>query len=90
MFIRILLLLSIIENTHSCHLTIKLKVLGGTIMIIKVKIKSSYGSELIYPVNETGRLFADLTKTKTLTREAISIIKALGYTVEVEQELKTL
>ena len=59
-------------------------------MIVKVKIKQNYGSDLIYPVNETGRLFADLTKTKTLTRETMSIIKALGYTVEVEQELKTL
>lgn len=59
-------------------------------MIVKVKIKSNYGSDFIYPVNETARLFTDITKTKTLSKEVISIIKSLGYTVEVEQELKTL
>ena len=55
-------------------------------MIVKVKIKSNYGSDFIYPVNETARLFTEITKTKTLSKEVINLIKALGYTIEIEEK----
>ena len=53
-------------------------------MTIKVIIKNVYGNELIYPACETSQMFARLTGTKTLSRYAISIIKTLGYSVEVQ------
>jgi len=53
-------------------------------MSIKVIIKNVYGNELIYPACETSHRFARLTGTKTLSRYAISVIKTLGYSVEVQ------
>jgi hypothetical protein len=52
---------------------------------IAIEIKSVYGNETIYPVDENAKLFARLAGTKTLTRQAISHIKALGYEVKVKQ-----
>ena len=54
-------------------------------MTITVSIKNVYGNETIYPVCGTAKKFANLTGTKTLTVYAIEQIKALGYTVQVEQ-----
>lgn len=53
-------------------------------MKITVRIKSVYGNELVYPVCEHAKLLARLAGSKTLTREAIALIKQLGYSVEVE------
>mgnify|MGYP000073547476 CR=1 FL=1 len=53
---------------------------------IKVKIKSNYGKDLIYPVCEGAFIFARLTDTKTLTSYAIANIKALGYAIEVQTQ----
>jgi hypothetical protein len=53
-------------------------------MQITVSIKSVYGNELIYPECETGKLLAELTGKKTLTRDALATIKKLGYGVEVQ------
>lgn len=50
-------------------------------MQIIVDIRNNYGSEAIYPVCEQAKLFAELAGTKTLTREAVALIKALGYRV---------
>jgi len=57
---------------------------GAHTMTIKVIIKNVYGNELIYPACETSHRFATLTGTKTLSRYAISVIKTLGYEVEVQ------
>jgi hypothetical protein len=51
---------------------------------ITIKIKSVYGNDVIYPVCSDARLFAELAGTKTLTKQAIYVIKNLGYTVTVE------
>lgn len=59
-------------------------------MKITVQIKNVYGNEQIYPVCQQARLLADLAGTKTLTRHAINLIKALGYTVDVQQKVVTL
>lgn len=51
---------------------------------ITIKIKSVYGNDVIYPVCSDARLFAELAGTKTLTNQAVNVIKNLGYTVTVE------
>jgi hypothetical protein len=48
-----------------------------------VRITSVYGNELIYPVSENAKQFVALTGKKPLTRDALGIIKKLGYEVEV-------
>jgi len=53
-------------------------------MHITIRVASIYGRETIYPACEKARLFADLAGTKTLTRDALNLIHALGY--EIKQE----
>ena len=53
-------------------------------MTITVQIKTVYGNEAIYPICDKAKQFAALVGTKTLTRDAIAKIKALGYSVEVQ------
>jgi len=53
-------------------------------MTITVKIKNVYGREIVYPVCNAAKQFAALANTKTLTDDAINIIKSLGYSIEVE------
>lgn len=55
-------------------------------MKILVEIKNNYGSEAIYPLCSQGRIFADIAGTKTLTRKSLDQIKALGYSVELQQQ----
>ena len=52
-------------------------------MIAQVQIRNVYGEEKIYPADAATRIFAEIAGTKTLTRQTISRIKALGYVVEV-------
>jgi len=53
-------------------------------MIIAVEIKTVYGNEAIYPVCNRSKLFAEIAGTKTLTRDVINKIKALGYEIQVK------
>lgn len=53
-------------------------------MTLIVEIKTVYGNEMIYPVNDTAQKFAALIGKKTLNRGDIAIIKELGYTIEVK------
>jgi hypothetical protein len=55
-------------------------------MTIIVKRKQVYGNEVIYPVCETAQCLTMLGDTKTLTPRQINIIKALGYTIVLEQQ----
>ena len=57
---------------------------------ITVRISQQYGLAVIHPVCETAKFFANLAGTKTLTQYAISLIKAQGYEVRVEQPVATL
>lgn len=59
-------------------------------MKIQVKIKNQYGRDTIYPVCEKAKIFANLVKQSTLTKEDITLIKALGYEIEVVQDIKRL
>lgn len=50
---------------------------------IQVCIKNVYGNELIYPVCEKAKIFAQLARKKTLDTYDLKLIKALGYAVSV-------
>ena len=53
-------------------------------MILKVRIKTVYGNDLIYPVNEVAMIFASLVGKKTFDLGDIENIKKLGFTLEIE------
>ena len=55
-------------------------------MIITVKIKNSYGRELIYPVCQQAIIFAKIAGQTTLSREHIENIRSLGFIVETQQQ----
>ena len=49
-------------------------------MELEVQIKNLYGRDVIYPVCEKAQLLTRLSGNRTLTAEAIAVIKGLGYT----------
>ena len=57
-------------------------------MKITVKIKNNYGNEIVYPVCNVAKIFAEMTDKKTLTPSVIRSINKLGY--EIEDEAQTL
>lgn len=54
---------------------------------VMVSIKNVYGKELVYPACPITEVFAELTKTKTLSDNDIANILKLGYKVEVKPKL---
>jgi hypothetical protein len=52
-------------------------------MIITVSVRNVYGTDKIYPADDTAALFANLTGTKTFSAAHLRVIRALGYTVHV-------
>jgi len=59
---------------------------GSEKMKIIIRTKSVYGIVQAYPACPVSRLFADLTGTKTLTREALNTIKKLGFAIEQQAQ----
>lgn len=57
---------------------------GNTQQVIRIQPRNSYGNTLYYPMCEQGRLFTRLTQGKTLTKEHLRTIRALGYTYKIE------
>jgi hypothetical protein len=51
---------------------------------ILVSIKHAFGNKLIYPECDTGKKFASIAETKTLSPHVIVLIKSLGYQVKVK------
>lgn len=51
---------------------------------VQIQVKESYGRILIYPLNDTAKLFTKLTGLKTLREEDMAVIKALGFVVDVK------
>ena len=51
-----------------------------------IDIKTVYGNEAIYPVNDTAQVFADLIGTKTLGRVKLALIQGLGYSIQVKEK----
>jgi len=52
---------------------------------IHVEMKNVYGNNLIYPVCLQAKLLTALTGQKTLTQDAINIIKRLGYKLKQKE-----
>ena len=52
-------------------------------MQISVKIRNAYGRDIIDPVCDKAKLFAEIAGTKTLTAEAIYKIIALGVKLNI-------
>ena len=50
---------------------------------ITVTVKNQYGNDVIHPACATSRLFARIAGTVTLTTETRSLIKELGYRIEI-------
>lgn len=46
-----------------------------------IEVRSVYGNEVAYPINETAKLFARIAGTKTLSPQTLAYAKALGYRV---------
>ena len=54
-------------------------------MQIIVNVREVYGQEIVYPVCNVSKTFAEIAGTKTLTRQTMRCIERLGYRVLVEQ-----
>lgn len=52
-------------------------------MQIVVTIRNVYGNEQIYPVCDAAKAFAAIAGTRTLTRETLKHVRALGYQIQV-------
>ena len=59
-------------------------------MTATVSIKTHYGTQYIYPVCQTAVHLAALTGKKTFSHNDIKTIKALGYSINVQQPQVTL
>lgn len=56
-------------------------------MKIIIDRSTQYGAVVYKPVCETAHRLAQLAGTKTLTPQAIQIIRALGYQIELAEPL---
>jgi hypothetical protein len=54
-------------------------------MQITLAVKRNYGTEHIYPVCDTAAKLTALTGKRTLSHADIKTIRALGYTITVQQ-----
>ena len=55
-----------------------------------VQIRMHYGTQYIYPICTTAQHLAALTGKKTFSHSDIKTIKALGYSITVQQDKVTL
>jgi len=53
--------------------------------VVMLKERELYGVMKYYPHNENARLFCAVAKTRTITKDAIEAIKALGYSVVTDR-----
>ncbi len=57
---------------------------------VSVQLRSSYGRDLIYPMNATARLFTQLVGRKTFHEADLKVISNLGYEIRwISRELPT-
>ena len=59
-------------------------------MQAQVEVKTVYGVERIYPINDIAKSFADLTGQTTLSRKHLATIKSLGFEIVVKQPELTI
>jgi hypothetical protein len=50
-------------------------------MEITIQIKSIYGNEVAYPIDDKAKLFASIAGTKTLTRHTLTRALGLGFAI---------
>ena len=53
-------------------------------MKITIERRDQYGAAVFHPVCQTAKAFAAIAKTKTLTPDALALIKGMGYEIEVK------
>jgi hypothetical protein len=51
-------------------------------MDVFVEIKNVYGVQTVYPVCDQAKFFAALAGTKTLTAQAVKLIRQAGYSIK--------
>jgi hypothetical protein len=56
---------------------------------ITIERRDQYGATVYRPVCEAAQAFADIAKTKTLTAQALTQIKKLGYQINITQPATT-
>lgn len=52
-------------------------------MLATVTQKDVYGAQKVYPANVTAQLFAKIAGTKTLTRDTLGAMLAMGVSIEI-------
>ena len=55
--------------------------------VLNVEIKTRWGNELVYPLDETGKLLVKLAKKETFTPDDVKILKQLNYEFVVKPKL---
>jgi hypothetical protein len=50
--------------------------------LIQVQVKNVYGTDRIYPVNDTAKKVVDLLGRKTFHKEDVKKLKAIGFVIE--------
>lgn len=48
---------------------------------IKVRYKTVWGKDRFQPCNETAKIFSQIAKKKTLTREQLILCRSLGFDI---------
>tara|TARA_R110002020_G_scaffold190519_3_gene390045 strand:- start:531 stop:737 length:207 start_codon:yes stop_codon:yes gene_type:complete len=59
----------------------------GNMSTVQVTVRQNYGQDMVYPVNTIGEAFCSLTGNKTLRPCDLSIIRDLGFEVEVVADI---
>lgn len=59
-------------------------------MEILISVKNNYGSKMYYPECKNSEAFASIAGTITLTKNVIQLIKELGYTIKVKQDVEVV
>lgn len=54
-------------------------------MTIQVMVRTVYGKNLVYPICDKAKAFAQIAGHKTLDQRAIALIESLGFEVEYVQ-----
>ena len=51
-------------------------------MIVQIQIRNVYGNDVAYPANDPADCIANIAGTKTLTRNTLVNVLAMGCTIE--------
>lgn len=52
-----------------------------------VRLANQYGQQVIVPMCDVAKTFAEIAGTKNLTQQTVNAMKRLGYVIHVEQTL---